>query len=824
MQTNSAPNYNGNSNNMMEMIKTQMMTMMMINSANGNSSGSGKSGIYDMMYIFIVTGIIDFICKQLGPSIITYFKQYYGEQVKASEMLKDLIKPNDKTLKKTASITILVNIEDHQNIIGQSLLDYITNNNNTKHISYKKQNFILNEFEIIDIGDDFFIKLTENKQSELSDSSKGGGIEQTVELFSYSKTMKEVRSFLDKITHEYKIKIENKLGDKMYYFNQFPMNAPLINGKEKDYSKLPPNSIFTMKPFQTNRKFTNLFGPEIEIVRKRVDFFTKNRKWYDTKGIPYTLGLLLSGQAGAGKTSSIKCLANETKRHIININLNNDITKTQLENLFFNEMIVVINVSTGQTEKYYIPLDQRIYVLEDIDCQSDLVRERSLKNSEKDESTEETPEIPVTIKTNPNKPEMYENKNPADITQAEKIDLSFLLNLLDGVLEIPGRIVIMTSNYPKMLDHALIRPGRIDVIADFKRCSHQTMIEMIEFFYDILLTDIEKNIIMKTREERFSPAEMGKLMFENFGDYKNVLKTLSEEYIVKEVEEKKNDIVLVSTFPTDGLIENTCIELENGATLIQDIPNDVSIPETDVHLVDIQTQLSRVGSYYLREYEICKNNMGSAHTEEDKTRGNLKILEFQAKLQYDEINPLKTEEEKGYAKEMLQRLELLKKKIKSWEDDVPVQNYDVRENIPIPKPVVQSDNLNKFEKIYQKVIDAKTEKEKGCADVELINFKTHLQIESSHGQSEQAKSSAQEMLKRVELLKTVIDEKLSETTGFVGEFGHSNPKKTFEQLREENGDQLHVKKMYGVDAYGDNGLDSLDGILSGFSSKYEELK
>ena len=730
MQTNSPPNYNGNSNNMMEMVKTQMMTMMMINSANGNSSGGGKSGIYDMMYIFIITGIIDFICKQLGPSIITYFKKYYGEQVKASEMLKEFIKPTDKTLKKTASITILVNIADHQNIIGQSLLDYITNNNNTKHISYKKQNFILNEFDIIQIADDFFIKLTENKNSELSDSSKEGGIEQTVELFSYSKTMKELRSFLDKITHEYKIKIENKLGDKMYYFNQFPMNAPLINGKEKDYSKLPPNSIFTMKPFQTNRKFTNLFGPEIEIVRKRVDFFTKNRKWYDTKGIPYTLGLLLSGQAGAGKTSSIKCLANETKRHIININLNNDITKTQLENLFFNEMIVVINVSTGQTEKYFIPLDQRIYVLEDIDCQSDLVRERSAKNSVKDESTEETPEIPVTIKTNPNKPEMYENKNQSDITQAEKIDLSFLLNLLDGVLEIPGRIVIMTSNYPKMLDHALIRPGRIDVIADFKRCSHQTMIDMIEFFYDILLTDTEKNIIMKTREERFSPSEMGKLMFENFGDYKNVLKTLSEEYIVKEVEEK-NDVVVVSTFPTDVFVENKCIEVENCATdmtLLKDIPND-----------------------------------------------------------------------------------------------------DVMENIPIPKPVIQSDHLDKFEKIYQKVVDAKTEKEKSCADVELIQFTTNLQLES-YSQSEQEKSSAQEMLKRVELLEK--DEKLAETTGFVGEFRPSHPKKTSDYTLKESidkelkelKDQSNIKKTYGVDAYGDNGLDSLDGILTGFSSKYEELK
>jgi hypothetical protein len=39
MQLNPPPNYGGNSNNMMEMVKTQMMTMMMINSANGKLTG-----------------------------------------------------------------------------------------------------------------------------------------------------------------------------------------------------------------------------------------------------------------------------------------------------------------------------------------------------------------------------------------------------------------------------------------------------------------------------------------------------------------------------------------------------------------------------------------------------------------------------------------------------------------------------------------------------------------------------------------------------------------------------------------------------------------
>jgi hypothetical protein len=515
------------SNNMMDMLKTQLMTMTMVSSMHGSSSnnhnnGNNNNGVLNMIYVFIATGVIDFLCKTILPTLQVEITKYYKEKLQSNQLVKEIMKTTESPKVKTSSITVLVNIADHENMFGQALLDYITNNEHTKHISFKKQNFVLNQSDIIEIYEDFFVKLNENKMIDNTEKPGNSGIEQTIELFSFTKTMQELRGFLNKITHEYKIKIENKLGDKMYYFNQHPMNAAIGVDGQKDYSKLPNNSVFTMKVFQTNRKFSNLFGPEINIVRKRVDFFIKNRKWYDAKGIPYTLGLLLSGQAGSGKTSSIKCLANETKRHIININLNNDITKTQLENLFFNELIMVLNVSTGQSEKYYIPLDQRIYVLEDIDCQSDLVMERGAKETT---SSKTEPIVPTSIKTNPNKPDTYANDE--QFTQAQKIDLSFLLNLLDGVLEIPGRIVIMTSNFPEKLDHALVRPGRIDVIANFKKCTHTTIIEMMEFFYDIHLTDKEKSMILHTPEYCISPAEMSKIMFENFGDHVSAISKIS---------------------------------------------------------------------------------------------------------------------------------------------------------------------------------------------------------------------------------------------------------------------------------------------------------
>jgi hypothetical protein len=149
-----------------------------------------------------------------------------------------------------------------------------------------------------------------------------------------------------------------------------------------------------------------------------------------------------------------------------------------------------------------------------------------MERTEKVKPVDKCPEVPTSIKTNPNKPDTYSNND--SWMQAEKIDLSFLLNLLDGVLEIPGRIVIMTSNLPEKLDHALIRPGRIDVIANFTKCSHPTMIEMMEFFYDIVLTHQEKEAILRTNEYVISPAEMSKIMFENFGNHSGAIQKLGE--------------------------------------------------------------------------------------------------------------------------------------------------------------------------------------------------------------------------------------------------------------------------------------------------------
>ena len=535
------------SSNTIETLKSNMMTMLMFNnmagSSNGGSGGRSDKNMFTMIYVFLATSVVDFIFKN-APLVLNFFMKKYNDKLETikkdlASTTKDLT--DNKIKKKTASITVTINVNSPDNILGQSLLDYITNNKNTTHVSYIRENFILNQKDVINLEDEVFARMTQSTSTDqgglgstsTNNGSGAGGsggqssIVQVIEIYSFTKTTDELRAFLENIKQKYTINVKNKLGNKRYFFNMHPLQVPMDIDKRKDLSRLPPNFAFIMKHFQTNRKFSNLFGEDIDTIRNRVNFFIKNRKWYDEKGIPYTLGLLLSGSPGTGKTSTIKCLANETNRHICNVNLNNDMTKTQLENLFFNENINILNPSTGQNETYCIPLDQRIYVLEDVDCQSDIVMERALKN-EKNEKNGQNEQHRKVL-------EHYEDKH--------KVDLSFLLNLLDGVLENPGRIVIMTSNFPDMLDSALIRPGRIDVIAKFRNCSNNTVADMLEFFYDIKLSEEERERVFQFKDEMVTPAELSKVMFENFSDYEASIRHMENLSIQKiELEKKQKEL------------------------------------------------------------------------------------------------------------------------------------------------------------------------------------------------------------------------------------------------------------------------------------------
>ena len=247
--------------------------------------------------------------------------------------------------------------------------------------------------------------------------------------------------------------------------------------------------------FVTTRTFENVFFEQRKQVKDRVNFFLEHRDWYEKKGIPYTLGFMFHGPPGTGKTSSIKAIANAGRRHIINIQLSEVKTKQQLQHLFFNDEIYVFN--GANTEKYIIPVAERLYVIEDIDAMGDVVLRREWKK-------------PVVEEPKKKDDDIFGDRKE----EKETFDLSFLLNLLDGTLEANGRIIAFSSNYPERIDKALIRPGRVDMIVHFKNCSRAVLKEMVNAFYekDVEIPDDP------SLDDKWSPAEAVRILFQNFGD------------------------------------------------------------------------------------------------------------------------------------------------------------------------------------------------------------------------------------------------------------------------------------------------------------------
>merc|ERR1719198_359942 len=66
----------------------------------------------------------------------------------------------------------------------------------------------------------------------------------------------------------------------------------------------------------------------------------------------------------------------------------------------------------------------------------------------------------------------------------DELNLAGLLNVLDGVVDTPGRLLILTSNHPEALDPALIRPGRIDRLIHLGYLRTPAATAMLEHYFD----------------------------------------------------------------------------------------------------------------------------------------------------------------------------------------------------------------------------------------------------------------------------------------------------------------------------------------------------
>ena len=270
------------------------------------------------------------------------------------------------------------------------------------------------------------------------------------------------------------------------------------------------NGKWESQPSHNKRKIDTIIlhnGNKEEIMTD-LHTFLQSEDWYNCRDIPYTRGYLFYGRPGTGKTSLIKGISTYCKRHIHYLMLR-DIKDD-------NELLELMR---------QINYHETILVIEDVDCTTDIIKDRRIKQ-EKTTDSEKLEELEKKLnKLQKEKNGQTNGINIQHDTPNNRITLSGLLNSIDGVFNNDGRILIMTTNHPEVLDEALIRPGRIDKKILFDNCDKKQIVDLYTVFFG---EKCDESLLDEIEDKTFSPAYISSLFLQYRNHPQDALRHLNK--------------------------------------------------------------------------------------------------------------------------------------------------------------------------------------------------------------------------------------------------------------------------------------------------------
>ena len=451
--------------------------------------------------------------------------------------------------------------EKELSVINLRYVEVIDKNNNASKVYTPRTNLPIEIENGIYISIEKVYSHREKKNSEAQDFKK---INFTI-MMSRDKRVDEMYNFIEKCEKTYNKKIEDRMTDKIFIYEFLQSENTRSSSSDDDWNdgrKDQKLSNILCSEYQLNTTKDlkkNCFFTDVDKIIKRIEFFINNKPWYESRGIPYQLGFLFFGPPGCGKTSTIKAIARELDRHIVNVNDIDKIKKvSDIKNIFYGDYI------NGR----HIPTHKRLYVIDEFDKILDSISEKpaisnaaaamnamsanllngimgmgmtgdagsgvivvdsdtsSCENGNGDASNENG-KRKATKKDDDGMIKGKQNGPAASLMkQKSVINDADILTIMDGLVETSGRIIICTANDPSKISEPFKRPGRLDEHIEFTKCTRSMIVQLLELFYCTTLSEEQAAKINNTENDiqfKYSPAEINKFCFNNLTNVDDVI-------------------------------------------------------------------------------------------------------------------------------------------------------------------------------------------------------------------------------------------------------------------------------------------------------------
>ncbi|CBZ29921.1 conserved hypothetical protein [Leishmania mexicana MHOM/GT/2001/U1103] len=292
-------------------------------------------------------------------------------------------------------------------------------------------------------------------------------------------------------------------------------------------------------PLHSGKTFQSLFFPAKPRLIQLIDDFEKKTGKYAIPGYPQKLVLLLHGPPGTGKTSLAKAVAAYTKRDLFAISLSRIRSDEELMKCMFSGRFKVSDKKDGDKvdcddcscDSELLDPAKLVYILEDVDATTAIVlkdeseavetggdaqKQRERREQEASIAAPTSSDSKSSGRESEGKSHMAENESGEGavdeshdpgrdatdeissevLTQREVVKVKSkrqtinhaltidgLTNALNGVLDFPQRIVIMTTNHIERLHPSLLRPGVVTMKLHMHNFDAACAMDMVRHYF-----------------------------------------------------------------------------------------------------------------------------------------------------------------------------------------------------------------------------------------------------------------------------------------------------------------------------------------------------